>query len=217
MARGIFLPKRVFTRVDVVEVDSCLDETHKLSNTITDHPVEEGFNVTDHIRSNPDIVNLRCFVSNTPISREQVKNSVKEGTVSFETTAPETIVGRGHEAYLKLKKLKEEGKIIEVVTSLCTYGVTPDSGLVIESLDIQRTRQNFDGLEFSVSLKQIRIVRNKQSTMKAPKEKQAQKKVDKGEQVTKPVDNRTKLKQISTDENGKYKVESIENFMHGGQ
>lgn len=168
MARAVVVVKRP-TKIDTIEIDSCLDESHSLTNTVTDHPVEEGFNVTDHSRPNADVVTLRCFVSNTPLSIEQQTRSVREGSVDFETTAADAteigaVDGRGDKAFKALEKLRLEGAIIQIVTSLKTYEKTQTEGMMISSITIPRTRQNFDGLEFSISLKQIRIVKNKSTT-----------------------------------------------------
>lgn len=185
-SRAIVLEKRKVQIGSVVEIDACLEETHTLSNAITDHPLEEGFNATDHSRPEPDRVTLRCFVSNTPLSDGQVKDSVRQGVVSFETTAPTVIVGRGDEAFKALKKMRDEGTLISVVTTLKTYGVSKTEGMMIESINIPRTSKNYDGIEFTVSLKQVRIVKNASTTQVVPREKQTQKKKKKGEQTTKP-------------------------------
>lgn len=56
-----------FLRFDLV-----LSETHKLTATATEHPVEKGANVTDHIRSELDAIDLSVFVTNTPIHNENL-------------------------------------------------------------------------------------------------------------------------------------------------
>lgn len=48
---------------DVVEKESL-----KHTATATEHPVEEGSNVSDHVRDNLDVVTLEVFISNTPIT-----------------------------------------------------------------------------------------------------------------------------------------------------
>lgn len=204
--RAIILTKKVTKIGDMINVDACLDETHQLSNTVTDHPVEEGFNVTDHSRPNPDRVTLRCFISNTPLSPDQTTKAVREGAISFEpgenseasrteaqlnnvrfqTTAIRAALGRGETAYSQLKKYQEESTLIEVVTTLKSYGLNKDEGMMIESISIPRTKQNYDGLEFSIQLKQIRIVRNKQTRDTRPKEKQTHKKEHTGAKTTAP-------------------------------
>lgn len=47
--------------------DAVLSEEHEHSATVTDHPVEIGVNIVDHVRPDPDRVTLEVFVSNTPV------------------------------------------------------------------------------------------------------------------------------------------------------
>ena len=54
---------------DTLVVDACVKEDHALENATTDHPVEEGYNVTDHSRPQPRRLSLECVVSNSPIGR----------------------------------------------------------------------------------------------------------------------------------------------------
>lgn len=189
--RAIFVTKMESDN-GTVSVDSCLDETHTLVSTITDHPVEEGFNVTDHSRPEPERVSLRCFVSNTPLSTEQVARSIRQGIVAFTTSASDSrnlsvkgIDGRGRATFDQLERMRVNGELLKVVTTLRTYAKSDTEGMMIESLTIPRTRTNYDGLEFTVNLKRIRIVRNASSTQKNTdkrtrrKKKQGQKLVDK--------------------------------------
>lgn len=186
--RALFVTK-LETDNTVIEVDSCLDETHTLTSTITDHPVEQGFNVTDHSRPEPDKVQLRCFVSNTPLSAEQVSRSVRQGNVDFETSARESvrlsvtgIAGRGAETFTQLEKMRVEGALLKVVTTLKTYAKNDTEGMMIESITVPRTRQNYDGLEFTVMLKQVRIVKNRSTTQKNT-DKRTRKKKKEGQKI----------------------------------
>lgn len=61
--------------------DVVTEENHHLKAEITEHPVEEGINVTDNVRPEPDVVTLTCFISNAPIkvAREVQTEVKKEG------------------------------------------------------------------------------------------------------------------------------------------
>lgn len=50
-----------------ITLDASLHEQHTGTATITDHPVETGSNVTDHIRPDPDMLTIEGIVSNTPL------------------------------------------------------------------------------------------------------------------------------------------------------
>ncbi len=190
--------------VDVIEIDSVLDESHTLTSTVTDHPVENGFNISDHSRPDPDTVSLRCFVSNTPLSAEQQSRAVREGDYQFQTSSLQDVpigaVGsRGDSAYQKLKQLRATGALVKVVTSLTTYKTSDTEGMTITSISIPRTLQNYDGLEFTLALKQIRIVKNRSTTDQKQKVKKARPRVKVGAKPTTevaPVDNRTAAAKI---------------------
>lgn len=52
----------------VVEFDAITGENHDISATVSEHPVEEGANIADHVRANLQRVSLKAFVSDTPIN-----------------------------------------------------------------------------------------------------------------------------------------------------
>jgi hypothetical protein len=47
--------------------DAILSEEHTRTTLITEHSVEQGTAVVDHVRPNPDELTLEAFVSNTPV------------------------------------------------------------------------------------------------------------------------------------------------------
>lgn len=170
--RALVIPK---TKLGTLELDVCLEESHQYTNTITDHPVEDGGNISDHSRPDPDLVTLRCFVSNTPLATANTSRTVQQGDIQFTTSAAESVqLGdnkRGKETFDALMKMRDEGQLIKVVTTLCTYPRSGKSteGMLIQSLTIPRTSKNFDGLEFSATLKLIRIVQNRSTRDTRPK------------------------------------------------
>jgi hypothetical protein len=58
----------LFGTTSVIEFDATLTETHTSSARATEHPVEEGASVTDHVRPELDRVALEGFITNTPIN-----------------------------------------------------------------------------------------------------------------------------------------------------
>ena len=53
----------------IITFDAIESELHEGVSEVTDHPVEVGVNISDHIRPLPERVSLTAFVSNTPIDR----------------------------------------------------------------------------------------------------------------------------------------------------
>jgi hypothetical protein len=192
---------------DVVEVDACIDETHQFSNTLTDHPVEEGFNITDHSRPDPDVVTLRCFVSNTPLNPEQQTRTIRSGSAQFQTTARAGVRlhaadGRGQSEFAKLLKMRNEGQLVKVATTLKTYESNDRGGMAIQSLNVSRTSKNYDGLEFSVTLKQVRIVKNKSTSDIKSKDTRTGQKKKEGSKVNSETKGKEKSALKSLTESG---------------
>jgi hypothetical protein len=174
---------------DDVLIDVCTEETHELANTVTDHPVEDGANISDHVRPQPDRLTLNCFVSNTPLSTQQQQRTIQEGSFKFTSNTSKDVPigavdGRGANTFAALKKLRDNGTLVQVVTTLKTYALKSTEGMVIESLTIPRRTDSYDGLEWSVTFKQIRIVKNQQTRDIKAKEKQVQPKKKTGTQTT---------------------------------
>lgn len=50
----------------VIDFDIITGEEHNISSTVSEHPVEEGANITDHVRPNLTRVQLKGVASDTP-------------------------------------------------------------------------------------------------------------------------------------------------------
>lgn len=49
-----------------IRVDATVAETHSFVNTVTDHPVERGAAITDHVRPDPVRISISGMISNHP-------------------------------------------------------------------------------------------------------------------------------------------------------
>ena len=167
MAATVIVPRQPFdTKIGDIVVDASIAETHVLENEITDHPVEQGANISDHSRPMPDSFTMECVVSNTPILPDAAG------------ARPENKPGRAKATYEALKKLRDEGTLIDVVTSLVTY-----KSMVVKSVSIPRDAKTSDCLKFSITLKQIRVVKNKLTALVKAAAPQTHKKAGTGKQT----------------------------------
>ena len=140
----------------VLIVDATKQETHTFSASVTDHPVEKGSDISDHTRSNPDLLTLECVISDDPLYAHGDYND-------------------SHEADKVLRSLVGSGILCNIITSLRPY-----SKCLIESVSEVRDAGKSNGLFFTVSWKQIRTVENKLTAAVKAKTPKAQKKVDTG-------------------------------------
>ena len=170
--------------LEAIVMDAVITETHTLENTITEHPVEKGADVSDHIRPQPDQVTMQCVISNTPLSTAQQSRAVRLGEYTLTTTNVERgqigdMEGIAASAWKNLKKLRSEGVVMTVSTTLEDY-----TSMAIKSISAPRSAKNYDALEFTISFKKIVFVENKltRSTTTNPS---AQTKGKAGAQTTK--------------------------------
>jgi hypothetical protein len=147
--------------LEAIVMDAVINETHTLTNTITEHPVEKGGDISDHIRPEPDEITMQCVISNTPLSTSQQSRAVRLGEYTLTTTNVERgqigdMQGLAASAWKNLKKLRTEGVVVTVSTTLEDY-----TSMAIKSITVPRSAKNYDALEFTISFKKIVIVQNK--------------------------------------------------------
>lgn len=167
----------------VTVVFDCTDsEMHDHVSTITDHPVEEGFNPTDHARNEPDKPQVVITISDTPLgtARDRARRSGATGNSSSNGySAP----GYSRAQYAKLKKLKEDHSIVTLLTSLGQY-----DSLMIERLSAPRSKDNGNALEATIAFKRVVVVRNQLTRRVKSKDKRVAKPRDKGDKGNQQTD-----------------------------
>ena len=56
-----------FTSI-LIQLDAAISESHHYENTVTEFPVDDGLDITDHIRQNPDVYEIEGIVTNSPVN-----------------------------------------------------------------------------------------------------------------------------------------------------
>lgn len=162
-------------------IDATPREQHEHANTISDHPVEQGADISDHVRPQPDRVTLDCRLSDTPLSTSQQTRQVRSGAVTVTTTAsqsaPRDNPGVSDASYRKLLAWRTSGQVLVVQTKRTRY-----ESMVIEDVSETVEAKTGGGVTFSVKLKVIRIVKNKLTRTVVAKDKRAGSKVKTGTQ-----------------------------------
>lgn len=116
-----------------VELDASIDETHTSSVQITQFPVEEGVDITDHVRKQPDRIVIRGIVTDHPL-----------------TFGGALRAGRSLDALGNFLFMLNAAEIISAVTSLNTY-----TSLILESIEMPRSPQRSSAVEFVLTLREI--------------------------------------------------------------
>lgn len=126
--------------------DCTVDIQHEFANTVTEHPVEDGVNFSDHVQRQNNRFTVNGVFSDIPLN----------GYAGDSLPILERITA----AYEFLKKLRDQALTFTLVSKYESY---PDC--VIENLSIPVTAETSASLHFSMSVVQIR--RSKTATTTA--------------------------------------------------
>lgn len=196
-------------------VEMVTNEVHELSAILTEHPVEEGQNVTDHIRRVPDCVTLEVFVSNTPLQDQ--RGSIENITLSYPKIpgppllSPGGLFGAVGGAVRDILGSAASAPNATVLTFPAPFDNVADiltklrfvldtgarvqlytphwayDSMVLTDLKKNRAPDDGDGARLTLSFKQIRIVTSKTVKAPVPLEVRAKKSIAKGGQTPTPT------------------------------
>ena len=166
---------KVKARVGLVEFDASLSESHTMSATVTEHPVEEGADIADHFRRQPDGITISGIVSDTPLvylASLQAPSPIVDDL----TRAPD----RADLAYAEVQRVMNDGDLVDVVTSLRTY-----ENMALTSFSVVRDTANGNVLNATMSLRQVIVAESETVSAPEPKTPANAPAVDGGTQPTK--------------------------------
>ncbi len=162
-------------RLGELVVDAFVSETHHLSAKVTEHPVESGGCIVDHIYNEPVRLEIKGIISNTPMTL--VGLTVFRTARNYFNDQSNDLAG---EAFKKLEKIFAKREPITIATSLKDY-----HKMVLESLSIERDGHSSASLHFSCTAKQIRVVDQRRINIPESKNDRAKPKKKLGKQETK--------------------------------
>jgi hypothetical protein len=148
-------------------LNASLSQSHEYSCDVTQHPVEEGIDITDHVRIKPITLTINGVVSANPLG-------VEAETIDAEINA-----------WAILESMV--GQVFEVDTSLRRY-----KNMVLRRAAVSREAGGGDGIEPQLELVEIRIVQQQTTTLPpeqvktTPQKANAPAQKDIGGQGTKP-------------------------------
>lgn len=127
-----------------IAFDSVTNEQHNASATVTEHPVEDGADIADHIQQDLDALQLQGIVSDHPI----LINVEAGPDPSVPGTDPRQ---RAKAAYNEFLRLKNAGALLTVTTELRTY-----EDLAITGIAVVKDKDKRHILDIGLTLTPIR-------------------------------------------------------------
>lgn len=168
--------KAAVSKIDTLELDAALSETQTFESEVSEHPVEVGANVVDHIRPKPVVLRVDGVVTNTPTTPVQVRRAANDAGVSLD--APQYVAGRAQAALAFLLDLRDNPRLVTVTTKRAAY-----EEMALVSLSVPEDRTTGDVLRFSATFRQVRTITLRRVVLQVA-EPQLEKKVKAG---TKPT------------------------------
>lgn len=162
--------------IGTLRLDMTVDENHQLENQVTEYPIEEGGNISDHIRQLPDKLTLNGLVTNTPINLTQQSNAeiITNAQGKFEVRNLERAIVNNRvisafEQLLTMSGRKVNGEtidpqIIKVVTGLRVY-----TNMAIQTISVPRSKITGLALRFNITL--INVIKVDSETIAIPNPK----------------------------------------------
>jgi hypothetical protein len=146
--------------ISFLSLDAAITVIHTKDIQITEHPVEQGSDVTDNARPKPDGLQIEGFISGTPFGANvpngfagNYTNQPGATTDSSGNAYPSGQTGRAKQAFDLLRQIASNGTVITVSTDIHVY-----DNMLIESLSFPQDALTGDSLRFSCKLKAVRIV-----------------------------------------------------------
>jgi hypothetical protein len=143
----VTIPASLFYRdenngVDGLDFDLMTGESHGIDFTISEHPIENGTSITDHIRIKP----RKCSVSGIFSCHPMTANS------GFEEGENKAL-----ENYLALERLSKKMKAVRLVTDIIIY-----PKMLIESVSTKRGIGDSEQIKFDMTLREFTEVKLQQ-------------------------------------------------------
>lgn len=185
------------TKIDAVVVDATISELFSAEVEVTEHPVEKGAAIVDHLRPKPETIQIEGVISNTPIPQPSDALQQKtSGTVVYSSRG-QLDASRASTALQDLLDIKDKGILVDVVTALRRY-----ENMALKSLSSPRDRRTGEAIRFTAVLVAVKVVSNKEETV----DDKGKSKSDLGKKATTTAPeaetNRSTLKSLSNTDGG---------------
>jgi hypothetical protein len=136
-----------------MKIDATLSQDHEYRNKITSYPVENGLDITDHIRQEPDEVKIEGIISDTPDSVDSFDSNWSASM--YETLC--MIAGRGFpkdvSSPLPIAIEYPQPILVDIIVKLRVF-----TDMILENLVVPFTPTTGDTLPFTAHFKKVRKV-----------------------------------------------------------
>lgn len=153
-------------KIGAIIPDVVIEEVHTDTLTITDHPVDQGADITDHAFVNPAELTMRIGWSNQSLALNGVISGIVSGSIFKEGPKLKTV----KDVYEALLKLQAQRKRFDVVTGKRAY-----KDMLIKGLSVTTKNDTENALICVVNLRQVIVVQTSNAKLKKEAQKTPEK------------------------------------------
>lgn len=149
--------------VGEISLDLILTETHSLNAAVTQHPVQDGSTISDHITILPRSGTMRVLVSNFSLAAAaESKAETWQEVYEQGEAAQKNLPNRAADTWEKLKDLEKSRELVKVVTALEVY-----EDVALTRVETVRDGETGDALEIDIDYEQVTKVKLKETKVTA--------------------------------------------------
>lgn len=130
-----------------------ISEKHSLKFSVSDHPLQDGSTISDHVHRELREVTVEGMFTNHPMKKMQDVNEVKFKDEYATSEVKATVSNTALANFEKLKLLANERKPVRLVCSLEVY-----PKMVITAIDYERDSKSGSSIRFTMTLREIQTV-----------------------------------------------------------
>lgn len=136
-----------------------ISEKHSLKFRVSDHPLQDGSTISDHVHQEMQECTVEGMFTNHPLRKLEEVNEVKfkdeYATIDVKPTVSNTALAN----FEKLKLLAKQRKPVRLVCSLEIY-----PKMVITGIDYDRDSKSGSSIRFTMTLRELKTVSLKATT-----------------------------------------------------
>ena len=136
-----------------------ISEKHSLKFRVSDHPLQDGSTISDHVHQEMREVNIEGMFTNHPMRKLDEVNEVKFKDEYATSDVNPTVSNTALANFEKLKLLAKQRKPVRLVCSLEIY-----PKMVITSIDYDRDSKSGSSIRFTMTLRELKTVSLKATT-----------------------------------------------------
>lgn len=149
--------------VGEISLDLILSEEHSLNAVVTEHPIQNGSSVADHVSILPQSGTFKALVSNYSISTAEAdKDEDWMDTYRRAESRQASMPNRAQEAWIALKELERRREPITIVTVLEVY-----DNVILTGIRTTLDEETGDALEIEISYQQVKQVQLRETKVTA--------------------------------------------------